>query len=65
MPTTIGLNSFQKCFFKLLSNSMLSKTLENVRNPRGRSLVTNDRELRKLDVKIVLQKLYHHSKGVS
>ena len=54
-------NEFKKDFFKLMNNSVLGKTMENVRNHRDIKLVTNNEKRNKL----VPEPNYHTTKHFS
>ena len=54
-------NDFKKDFFKLMNNSVLGKTMENVRNHRDIKLVTNNEKRNKL----VPEPNYHTTKHFS
>ena len=52
-------NYFEKDFFKLMSNSVFGKTMENVRMHRDIKLVTTDKKRNQL----VSEPNYHATKG--
>ena len=54
-------NEFEKDFFKLLNNSVLGKTMENVRKHRDIRLVTTE----KRRIKLVSEPNYHTTKHFS
>ena len=54
-------NDLEKDFFKLMNNSVLGKTMENVRKHRDIKLVTTDEKRRKL----VSEPKYHTTKRFS
>ena len=54
-------NVFEKDFFKLMSNSVFAKTMENVRNHRDIKLITSDERRNKL----VSEPNYHTTKHFS
>ena len=54
-------NDFEKDFFKLMNNSVLGKTMENVRKNRDIKLVTTNKRRNKL----VSELNYHTSKWFS
>ena len=54
-------NEFEKKFFKLMNNSVFSKTLENVRNHRDIKLVTTDKQRNK----VASEPNYHSTKYIS
>ena len=54
-------NDFEKDFFKLMSNSVFGKTMENVRKRRDLKLVTIDKRRNQL----ILESNYHKTKYFS
>ena len=54
-------NEFEKNFFKPMNNSILGKTMENVRNHRNIKLVTSDKRRKRL----VSEPNYHSHKKFS
>ena len=54
-------NDFEKDFFKLMSNAVFGKTMENVRKHRNIKLVTTDVKRKKL----VSEPNYHTTKWFS
>ena len=54
-------NDFEKQFFKLMSNAVFGKTIENVRKHRGVKLVTTDKRRNHL----VSEPNYHTTKWFS
>ena len=54
-------NDFEKDFFKLMSNAVFGKTMENVRKQRNIKLVTTDVKRKKL----VSEPNYHTTKWFS
>ena len=54
-------NEFEKDFFKLMNNSALRKTMENVRKKRDIKLVTTDKK----ENQLVSEPNYHTSKHFS
>ena len=54
-------NEFEKDFFKLMNNSFLGKTMENVRNHRDIKPVTSDKRRKRL----LSEPNYHSHKNVS
>ena len=51
-------NEFDKIFFKFTNNSVLGKTMENVRNHRDIKLVTSNKRRKRL----VSEPNYHYAK---
>ena len=54
-------NEFEKDFFKLMNNSVLRKTMENVRNHQDIKIVTTDRRRKKF----ASEPNYHITKYIS
>ena len=54
-------NDFEKDFFKLMNNSVLGKTIENVRNHRGIKIVTTNKQRNKF----ASEPNYHTTKRIS
>ena len=59
--TTEAKNDFEKDFFKLMNNSVLGKTMENVRKHRDIKIVTTDKRKNQL----VSEPNYHTTKWFS
>ena len=51
-------NDFEKCFFKLMNNSVFRKTMENVKRHRDSKLVTTEEKR----IKLILEPNYHTMK---
>ena len=54
-------NEFEKNFFKIMNNSVFSKTMENLRNHKDIELITTDKRRKQL----VSEPNYHSHKNFS
>ena len=62
---TAAKNSFEKDFYKLMSNAVYGKTLENVRNRQNVHIVNDENKKRKLTSQLHFKSVTHFNKNLA